>query len=199
MTSPFLITMLQSNTSSLSFCVRNSNLLARNFLLTRIALPSIFDDSHFHPLPFATSRTLTALIGYGYALHFLMYVDRERRPLIPSSSSWRSVVWRTSTFQVHHLQLAPFSLWSPWSFHLGRHMLHTLSLDMRGNHKDMQLKSYLSAPLLENGEAGLVDCLMLVLIVAVQRTESEHVFLDIPRLLSSVRLFPLPPSHCCIR
>ena len=30
-------------------------------------------------------------------------------------------------------------------------MLHTLSLDMCGKHKDMQLKSHLSAPLLESG------------------------------------------------
>jgi amino acid transporter len=30
----------------------------------------------------ATSRTLTALAGYGYALRFLMYVHREGRPLV---------------------------------------------------------------------------------------------------------------------
>ena len=43
---------------------------------------------------------------------------------------------------------------------------------------------------------GLFD--VLVLIVAVQRTESEHVFL-IYLAYCPRYVFPLPPSRCCIR
>ena len=53
------------------------------------ALPSIFNAvilvsvlSIGNSATFATSRTLTALAGYGYALRFLMYADHEGRPLV---------------------------------------------------------------------------------------------------------------------
>lgn len=54
-----------------------------------LALPSIFNAvilvavlSVGNSSTFATSRTLTALAGYGQAPRFLMYIDREGRPLI---------------------------------------------------------------------------------------------------------------------
>jgi len=54
-----------------------------------IALPSIFNAvilisvlSVGNSSTFATSRTLTALAGHGYAPRFFMYVDREGRPLV---------------------------------------------------------------------------------------------------------------------
>lgn len=53
------------------------------------ALPSIFNAvilvsvlSVGNSATFATSRTLTALAGYGQAPRFLMYIDREGRPLV---------------------------------------------------------------------------------------------------------------------
>ena len=66
-----------------------ATLTCGELLLTRTALPSIFNAvilvsvlSVGNSATFATSRTLTALASYGYAPRFLMYVDREGRPLI---------------------------------------------------------------------------------------------------------------------
>lgn len=54
-----------------------------------LVLPSIFNAviliavlSVGNSSTFATSRTLTALAGYGQAPRFLMYIDREGRPLV---------------------------------------------------------------------------------------------------------------------
>ena len=150
----------------------------------------------------ATSRTLTALTGYGYALCMLtMKVVLSFR----SSSSWRSVVRRTSTFRVHPqaFSIDSFLLVVSVLFSPGKaHALRILGLGMGEKHKDIRLKSCLSPPLLKNGEAGLVDCLMCWFHCEVlcgclaywRRTECEQVFLDAPRgpYCPRARLFPLP-------
>ena len=114
-TSPLVIAIKQlkhAQVPSHSFCIHNNNLQTRNLLLTHLTSSSLDiqrRDSRFRPLhrkllQLAALSQDMATLSISSCMLIVKVILSFR-----SSSSWRSVVWRTSTFRVH---LQPFSIGS---------------------------------------------------------------------------------------
>lgn len=77
---PDLLNGSGSATSPFVIAIRHAGIKALPSIFNAVILVAVLSVGNSST--FATSRTLTALAGYGQAPRFLMYIDREGRPLI---------------------------------------------------------------------------------------------------------------------
>jgi len=77
---PDLLNGSGSTTSPFVIAIKHARIKALPSIFNAVILISVLSVGNSST--FATSRTLTALAGYGYAPRFFMYVDREGRPLV---------------------------------------------------------------------------------------------------------------------